>query len=69
MEKVSSLAEKFPEEQKRVREVLAQYHKIGDAGLIGASLIEIALQEAEQAMASGDVVRILQAYESLKKIN
>lgn len=58
----------FPKQQERVREVLKIYESIGTPGLFGAAMICIALGEAEQAMASGDIIAILRAYEKLKGI-
>ena len=58
----------MPNEQKRVREIVAMYRDplLGGAGEPAARLMERDLQEAEQAMASGDVVRIVRAYAELK---
>lgn len=65
---MTSIGEDFPKQQARVREVLGWYKEIGPAGVIGAALIEYALQKADEAMASGDVLKILVAYEGLRKI-
>jgi hypothetical protein len=67
-EQVRSLAEALPLEQARVREVLGHYKEIGPAGMFGAAFIEADLREADQAVMSGDVVRMLRAYEKLKGI-
>lgn len=64
-----SLAEALPKEQARVREVLGHYKEIGPAGFFGASMIEVELAKADRAAASGDVVAMLRALESLKEIN
>lgn len=64
-----SLAEALPREQARVREILGHYREIGPAGMFGAAFIEADLREADQAVMSGDVVRMLRAYEKLKEIN
>jgi hypothetical protein len=63
-----SLAEALPLEQARVREVLGHYKEIGPVGMFGAAFIEADLREADQAVMSGDVVRMLRAYEKLKGI-
>jgi hypothetical protein len=63
-----SLAEALPREQARVREILGHYKALGPAGMFGASFIEADLYEADQAVVSGDVVRMLRAYEKLKGI-
>jgi hypothetical protein len=67
-EQVRSLAEALPQEQARVREILGHYKEIGPAGMFGAAFIEADLREADQAVMSGDVVRMIRAYEKLKGI-
>ena len=64
-----SLAEALPKEQARVREVLGHYKAIGPAGFFGALMIEVELAKADRAAASGDVVAMIRALESLKEIN
>lgn len=63
---MSSLAEVFPAEQERVRELLKDYEDIGPSGAFGAAMIRQVLKEADAAAISGDVVRQLRAYEALK---
>jgi hypothetical protein len=63
-----SLAEALPKEMERVRVVLGHYKEIGPAGMFGAGFIEADLREADRAVMSGDVVRMIQAYEKLKDI-
>jgi hypothetical protein len=63
-----SLAEALPREQARVREILGHYKEIGPAGLFGAAFIEADLREADQAVMSGDVVRMISAYQKLKEV-
>jgi hypothetical protein len=63
-----SLAEALPLEMARVREVLGHYREIGPAGMFGAAFIEQDLQAADKAVMSGDIVQMLQAYETLKAI-
>lgn len=63
-----SLAEALPREQARVREILGHYKEIGPAGFFGASFIEADLREADAAAMSGDLVRMIRAYEKLKGI-
>ena len=64
---MSSVGEEFPKEQARVRELLLQYKAIGPAGTLGAIMIEQALQRADQAAISGDVVAILRSFVELKE--
>ena len=62
---MTSVGEDFPKQQARVRELLKEYQKI-PTGAFGEEMMEEALRQAEEAMASGDCVRILQAYERLR---
>lgn len=62
----TSVGEDFPREQARVRELLGVYKQIGPAGMFGAAMIEQALQRADQAAISGDVVAVLRSYQELK---
>ena len=64
----ASLAEALPAEMARVREVLGYYREIGPAGNIGAMFIEADLREADQAVMSGDVVRMLRVFTTLQGI-
>lgn len=61
-----TLAEAFPMQQARCRELLAEYRKIGPAGAFGAAMIEAGLRRADQAAASHDTVAMLRSYEELK---
>ena len=63
-----SLAEALPKEMARVREVLGHYKEIGPAGMFGAAFIEQDLREADQAIMSGDLVRMIKAYKKLQGI-
>lgn len=71
-----SLADAYPLEQERVRRIQANAREIAATdphmyrGLtIYADLvIEPTLREAEAAAASGDVIRMLRAYQAMKEI-
>lgn len=63
-----SLAEAMPLEQARVRVILGHYREIGPVGTFGAAFIEQDLREADNAVMSGDVVRMLAAFQKLKEI-
>jgi hypothetical protein len=65
---MASLAEELPAAQKYARELLATYHSIGPAGTFGAALIEDALQRADQAAASGDVIAMLRSVTELRDL-
>lgn len=66
MGETKSLAEAMPLEQARVRELLVEYKALGPVGGFGAMMIERDLKEADAAVMSGDVVRMIRAYEALK---
>lgn len=65
---MSNLAEALPAEQARVRELIKQYRSplLEGAGEIAARMMEAALQTAERAAASGDVVAMIRSYEELR---
>lgn len=63
---MSTVGEDFPKQQARVRELLSEYRGLGPNGYFGALMLERTLREADEAMASGDIVRILAAYQALK---
>lgn len=65
-----SLGTALPKEMARVRdEVLPAYVEIGMPGIFAATMIRGHLDEAAEAMAEGDVVAMLRAYEALKGCN
>lgn len=63
-----SLGEALPKEQARVREILGFYKEIGPAGAFGAAMIEQDLRRADEAVISGDLVAMIQAYNTLREI-
>ena len=65
---MSSLGEEYPKQQARCREVLEQYIEIGTAGNFGAMMIRAKLKEADEAAVSGDVARMIRAFEDMKEV-
>lgn len=63
---MGSLAEALPQEIERCQELLTAYKEIGPPGRFGATMIQNDIKEAIDSLASGDVVRMLRAYEALK---
>lgn len=63
---VENLQEGLVYELRRNRELLEQYKAIGPAGMIGASLIRIDVDNGDKALASGDVELMISAYQTLK---
>jgi hypothetical protein len=61
-----TLAEALPREMARVRdEILPEYQKI-PTGALAAAMMRQSLNAAAQAMASGDLARMIQSYNDLK---
>jgi hypothetical protein len=55
----------FPNEQRRVRELLQVYRSIPE-GTFGAWILEDILRRADEAAISGDPVAILKSYQEMK---
>lgn len=64
---MASLAEDFPLEQARVRELLSVYRSLGPSGFFGASMIEQVLKRADSAAISGDVIAMIRSYKEMKE--
>lgn len=62
-----TLAEALPLEMDRVRKVIAVYRTVPN-GALAALLMEADLTIADQAIADGDVIAMLLAYETLKEV-
>ena len=65
---MASIGEEYPKQQQRVREILGQYRAIGPAGSFGAAMIEHTLREADQAVASGDVIAMIRSFEAMEAV-
>lgn len=64
---MASLGEELPKEMKRVRDdVMPAYIEIGPAGTFALTIIRATLDRATKALAEGDVIAMLRAYEDLK---
>lgn len=63
-----TLGEALPREMARVRdELMPLYNSIGPAGMFGVAMMRQALDSAAGAMADGDLVRMIAAYQALKE--
>lgn len=63
-----SLGTALPAEMARVRdEVLPAYLEVGPAGTFAVMMIRRDLDDATRALAEGDVVAMLRAYQKLKE--
>ena len=64
-----TLSEAIPEEVERIRAILAERKTLpGNVGAIHTQLIEEHLRNMDVALASGDVVEMLRAYNKLQSI-
>ena len=64
---MTSVGSEFPLEMRRVRHLKEKYLELPDgAGVMGAMMLESILCQAEDAQASGDIVRILRSFSALQ---
>ena len=64
---MSSVGEELPKEMARVRDVvMPAYAEIGPPGEFGLMMMRQSLDNAAKALAEGDVIAIIRAYEDLK---
>ena len=63
----TTLADALPREIERVRdELMPQYKAIGNPGILAYTMMQLSVKAAERAIAAGDVVAMLRAYQDLK---
>lgn len=63
---MDTLGDALPREIKRCQELLIDYAAIGPAGNFGAAMIRMDIAAGIKAMAEGDPVAMIRAYEALK---
>ena len=63
---METLGEALPAEMTRVRALIPIYQSIGPAGGFAIMMMNKALDEAQRALAEGDVAAMVRAYEDLK---
>lgn len=67
MSDVTTLGEALPKEMARVRdEVMPAYIEIGPPGQFALAMMRASLDAAAKAMAEGDTVAMIAAYQDLK---
>lgn len=65
---MTTLGDELPKEMARIRdEIMPVYVEIGKAGAFALMLMRRDLDNAAQAMASGDLPGMIAAYQSLKE--
>lgn len=67
MSETKTLGDALPDEIARVTKILGYYIEIGPVGTWGAAAIRASLNRATHALASGDVIAMLQSLEDLKE--
>lgn len=67
MDEMKTLGDELPKEMARVRELLPMYREIGPAGFFALSMMNNDLDRAARAMAEGNVVEMIRAYQSIKE--
>lgn len=63
---MKTLGDQLPAEMKRVRDVLLPVYDATPMGHIAAAMMRASLDQATKALAEGDVVAMMRAYEDLK---
>jgi hypothetical protein len=63
-----TLGEVLPKQQARVRDLIIQYRDplLGGSGIFAAAMMEQSLKNADNAVMSGDVVKMIEAFNDLK---
>lgn len=64
---IKTLGDALPEEIKRCQALLADYAALGPVGAFGHEMIDQQISKAVNALADGDCVAMLLAYEALKE--
>lgn len=68
MNNIDTLGDALPREMKRVREeIIPVYQTCGNSGQLAIALMNSDLSKAEIALASGDTVKMIEAYNALKE--
>lgn len=62
-----NLAEAYPKEQARLRELIEQYRAIGPAGTFGLAVIQDVLTRSEKAAAEQDTVTMIRCYQEMQE--
>ena len=66
MSDTETLGDALPKQIARCQELLEEYKSIGPSGMFGYSMIKLDIDRAVKALASGDIVAMLQAYKALE---
>lgn len=61
-----TLGDQLPKEIERCQRLVAAYDSIGTAGQFGAAVIRYEIRNAHEAMMSGDLPAMIEAYKRLQ---
>ncbi len=61
-----NLIEGLQGEMNRCRELRKQYEAIGAAGFFGKGMIDVIIKQAEDSIATGDIIAMLKAHKQLE---
>ena len=64
---MSTLGDDYPVQQARVRELIATYRTLGPSCAFAIAMCEATLRQADEAAMSGDLARMIQAYQEMKE--
>lgn len=64
---VDTLGDALPREIKRAQQLIVDYRALGPVGSFGAMMIQQDIDAAIKALAEGDVVAMIRAYNELKR--
>ena len=64
---MNTLADDYPREQERLRELVQLYKDIGPSGVFGLGVIEGTLRMADKAAAEHDTVAMIAAYQAMRE--
>lgn len=64
---MSSLGDKFPEEQARIRQCILNGKEIGPSGAFYVMMAEDLLRRADKAVMEQDIVKMVQIYREMQE--
>ena len=64
--RMSNLAEQYPKEQERMRDLIEEYKSIGPAGRFGLAILKDILRRADEAAATQDTVAMIQCFKEMQ---
>ena len=62
-----TIGTELPKEIQRCQQLLVDYESIGPAGMFAKAMIKRNIKQAVEALAEGDLVKMIKAYQTLKE--